>query len=592
MSNTPSPTSARTGNGILDFIEWLGNKIPEPAVLFALFAAIVVVVAAIGDAAGWKVQPVQPKVQLVEKKDASGNVVTHADGKPVMIPVLGRDGRPEIILEKKGDPIAPRTLLTSEGIYWMFSSMLRNFTHLPALGLIFVSILGIGLAEKFGMFGAAMRWLAQIAPKPLLTPIIVMVGANSSLASDAGYIILPPLAAALYAAMGRSPIAGLAAAFSGVAGGFCAGFSLNASDTFMAGQAQQAAQIIDPARDVLPTANWVFKGVSVLVLMVAGWLVTDKIVEPRLLAAEKNKSPGAPADAADQKTIHDMSLSSVEKRGLLAALVAMIAVTGVFLALIFMPGAPLHGQGQQTLANGHVLMSGPATALKGEGTNALRLLEAPGHRWAHVIVPMMLFVFLIPGMAYGIVVGTLRTQKDFVDAMQSGVKSIVPVLTIMFFLGQFVEYFKYTQLDRMLAYAGGQLLVSADLPIPLLIVAFILIVIAGDFAMSGLMSKFAVMAPIFVPMFMFVGISPELMMACYRIGDSVVNVVTPLNSYALIVLAVLQKYKPGAGLGTQIALMLPYSVVYFLFWTALLLAWYMVGADLGPGGPLTYTPPH
>jgi aminobenzoyl-glutamate transport protein len=144
----------------------------------------------------------------------------------------------------------------------------------------------------------------------------------------------------------------------------------------------------------------------------------------------------------------------------------------------------------------------------------------------------------------------------------------------------------------MLAYAGGQLLVSADLPIPVLIVAFILIVIAGDFAMSGLMSKFAVMAPIFVPMFMFVGISPELMMACYRIGDSVVNVVTPLNSYALIVLAVLQKYKPGAGLGTQIALMLPYSVVYFLFWTGLLLVWYLVGADLGPGGPLTYTPPH
>lgn len=587
MSNSPSPTSASTGNGILDFIEWLGNKIPEPAVLFALFAAIVVVVAAIGDAAGWKVQPVQPKVQLVEKKDASGNVVTHADGKPVMIPVLGPDGRPEIILEKKGDPIAPRTLLTSEGIYWMFSSMLRNFTHLPALGLIFVSILGIGLAEKFGMFGAAMRWLAQIAPKPLLTPIIVMVGANSSLASDAGYIILPPLAAALYAAMGRSPIAGLAAAFSGVAGGFCAGFSLNASDTFMAGQAQQAAQIIDPERTVLPTANWIFKGVSVLVLMVAGWLVTDKIVEPRLLAAEKPKGTGT-----EEKTIHDMSLSPVEKRGLLAALVAMIAVTGVFLALIFTPGAPLYGDGQQTLANGHVLMSGPATALKGEGTNALRLLEAPGHRWAHVIVPMMLFVFLIPGMAYGIVVGTLRTQKDFVDAMQSGVKSIVPVLTIMFFLGQFVEYFKYTQLDRMLAYAGGQLLVSADLPIPVLIVAFILIVIAGDFAMSGLMSKFAVMAPIFVPMFMFVGISPELMMACYRIGDSVVNVVTPLNSYALIVLAVLQKYKPGAGLGTQIALMLPYSVVYFLFWTGLLLVWYLVGANLGPGGPLTYTPPH
>jgi aminobenzoyl-glutamate transport protein len=383
--------------------------------------------------------------------------------------------------------------------------------------------------------------------------------------------------------VGRSPIAGLAAAFSGVAGGFCAGFSLNASDTFMAGQAQQAAQIIDPAREVLPTANWAFKGVSALVLMLAGWLVTDKIVEPRLLAAGKPAGP-----AADHQTLESMSLTPVERRGLLAALLTMTVVTGAFLALILTPGAPLHGEGQQTLANGHVLMSGPASAPPGSG--ALRLLEAPGHRWAHAIVPMMLFVFLLPGMAYGLVVGTLRSQKDLVDAMQSGVRTIVPVLVIMFFLGQFVEYFRYTQLDRMLAYAGGQLLVSADLPIPILILAFVLIVIAGDFAMSGLMSKFAVMAPIFVPMFMFVGISPELMMAGYRIGDSVVNVVTPLNSSALIVLAVLQKYKPGAGLGTQIALMLPYSVVYFLFWTGLLLAWYLLGVDLGPGGPLTYTP--
>lgn len=584
MDATPSRPAANNGR-LLDLIERLGNKIPEPAILFAIFAVLVIIIAAIGDAAGWTVQPVQPIVQLVDKIGADGQVVRHADGTPVQVPVLGPDGRPEITLTPKGDPIAPRTLLTSEGVYWMFSSMLRNFTHLPALGLIFVSILGIGLAEKFGMFGAAMRWLAQIAPKQLLTPIIVMVGANSSLASDAGYIILPPLAAALYAAMGRSPIAGLAAAFSGVAGGFCAGFSLNASDTFMAGQAQQAAHIIDPERDVLPTANWFFKAASVVVLMFAGWLVTDKLVEPRLLAAERAK--GA---ATDQLTIESMALTPLEKRGLLAALFTMLLVTGVFMALIFIPGAPLHGEGQQTLANGHVLMSGPADTLKGDAPGSLRLVESPGQRWAHVIVPMMLFIFLLPGMAYGVVVGTLRTQKDFVDAMQSGVRSIVPVLVIMFFLGQFVEYFKYTRLDRMLAYAGGQLLVDASLPIPVLIVTFVFLVILGDFAMSGLMSKFAVMAPIFVPMFMFVGISPELMMACYRIGDSVVNVITPLNSYALIVLAVLQKYKPGAGLGSQIALMLPYSVVYFLIWTGFLLLWYLTGLPLGPGGSLTYVP--
>jgi aminobenzoyl-glutamate transport protein len=586
MLPTGADSSAKRGR-LLDLIERVGNSIPEPAILFAIFAALVVAIAAIGDAAGWSVQPVQPVVQLVDKLGPDGRVMRHDDGTAIRVPVLDERGRPEITLEPKGEPITPRTMLTSEGVYWMLSSMLRNFTHLPALGLIFVSILGIGLAEKFGMFGAAMRWLAQIAPKRLLTPIIVMVGANSSLASDAGYIILPPLAAALYAALGRSPIAGLAAAFSGVAGGFCAGFSLNASDTFMAGQAQQAAHIIDPERGVLPTANWYFKAASVVVLMLAGWLVTDKIVEPRLLAAERAKRAGD-----EQGTIQSMSLTAMERRGLLVALAVMLAVTGAFMALIFIPGAPLQGEGQQTLANGHVLLSGPAEAARGQASSAVRLVEPAGHRWAQVIVPMMLFVFLLPGMAYGMVVGTLRTQKDFVEAMQSGVRSIVPVLLIMFFLAQFVEYFKYTRLDRMLAYAGGQLLVDASLPIPVLVVAFVLLVILGDFAMSGLMSKFAVMVPIFVPMFMFVGISPELMMASYRIGDSVVNVITPLNSYALIVLAVLQKYKPGAGLGSQIALMLPYSVVYFFAWTGFLLLWYLVGLPLGPGGELRYVPPH
>jgi aminobenzoyl-glutamate transport protein len=579
------PTARGASARVLDAIEWVGNKIPEPAILFALFAGLVIIIAGVGEALGWKVQPVQPSVTLVEKLDAAGRGVLDADGAPVRVPRLGPDGRPEVVLEPKGEPITPRSLLNGQGVYWMLSSMLRNFTHLPALGLIFVSILGIGLAEKFGLFGAAMRWLASISPRPLLTPIIVMVGANSSIASDAGYIILPPLAAALYAAVGRSPVAGLAAAFSGVAGGFCAGFSLNASDTFMAGQASQAAHIIDPARGVVATANWYFKGASVIVLMLSGWFVTDRIIEPRLM-----REGGAAG--GDTSAIAAMALEALEKRGLVLAGIAMLGVTGVFLAMMFLPGWPLHGTGQQTLADGSVLFSGPAEAPKGVGAASLRALERPGPKWSHIIVPMMFLVFLIPGVVYGVSTGRLRTQKDFIDGLTHGARSVVPVLVIMFFLGQFVEYFKYTRLDQMLAYAGGQVLVSAKLPTPVLLVAFVALVVLGDFAMSGLTSKFAVMAPIFVPMFMFVGISPELMMAGYRIGDSVVNVITPLNSYALIVLAVLQKYKPGAGLGTQIALMVPYSVVYFIAWTTLLLAWYALGLDLGPGGPLSYTPPH
>jgi aminobenzoyl-glutamate transport protein len=221
---------------------------------------------------------------------------------------------------------------------------------------------------------------------------------------------------------------------------------------------------------------------------------------------------------------------------------------------------------------------------------APRLVESPSARWSQVIVPMIFLAFLLPGMVYGRLTGALRNQQDFVAALNHGIRSVVPVLVIVFFLAQFVNYFAYTHLDRMLAYAGGALLFDAQLPVPLLLVLFVGVVILGDFTMSGMLSKFGVLAPIFIPMFMIVGMSPELTTAAYRIGDSVVNIVTPLNSYLLIVLAVLQKYRPAAGLGTLISLMVPYSVVLGVVWTLLLVVWYLSGMPLGPSAPLHFTP--
>ena len=221
---------------------------------------------------------------------------------------------------------------------------------------------------------------------------------------------------------------------------------------------------------------------------------------------------------------------------------------------------------------------------------APRLSETPGPRWSQVIVPLIFLLFLVPGTLYGRMTGQLRSQADFVDALMHGIRSIVPVLVILFFLAQFVGVMGYSGLDRMLAYAGGSALFEASLPIPLLLVLFVLVVVFGDFAMSGMLSKFGVLAPIFIPMFMIVGMSPELTTAAYRIGDSVVNIVTPLNSYLLIILAVFQKYRGGAGLGTLIALMLPYSLVLGIAWTLLLVAWSVTGIPLGPGAPLHYLP--
>ncbi|MFN9078262.1 MAG: AbgT family transporter, partial [bacterium] len=495
-------------------------------------------------------------------------------GAPVMVPKLDARGKPEVALvgqtDKDGNPVylEPRSLLTADGIYWMLSSMVRNFTGLPALGLVFVSMLGIGLAEKFGMFSALMRGLAMITPRRFLTPMIVLIGANSSVASDAGYIILPPLAAALYLAVNRPPIAGLAAAFAGVAGGFGGGIFPTAADGFLAGVATSSAHIIDPSyHPVDPTHNLYFKAASSVLIMFAGWFVTDRIVEPRL----KRLAPGAGYD--DAPSLSELALKPDEKRGLIAAAVVAVVVLGAFAAAVRIEGGPLHGKGLPMLAN-----NTPAPG------------EREGERWSQVIVPMILLVFMLPAMAFGFVTGALRSQKDFIDGIYHGIRTIVPVLAIAFFMGQFVNYFQYTGLDRMLAYAGGSLLVSADLPVPLLIVLFVLLVVAGDFAMSGMLSKFGVLAPIFIPMFMMIGMSPELTTAAYRIGDSVVNIITPLNSYLLIILVALQKYNKDAGLGSLISLMLPYSLVFGILWTLFLLAWYWSGYPLGTDAPLNYIP--
>lgn len=598
MSNANSASSAAPARrSLLDRIEWLGNQLPEPPILFSILAGIVILLSALGAALEWQVQPVKPVVI-----DASASGAGEASGTP---PMPGDSGRQAIELRPSGAPIESRSLLTGDGIYWMFSSMLRNFASMPALPLIFVAMLGIGLAERFGFFSALMRWLAFLTPRRYLTPMVVFLGANSSVASDAGYIILPPLAAALFLAVGRHPVAGLAAAFAGVAGGFGAGLFPTGGDGVLAGFAQDAARVIDPGYTVTILHNFWFKSVSALVVTAAGWYVTDRVVEPRL-----DRLHPEDRNSGDTRAMADMALKPEERRALHTSLLAMAVLLAGFAALILVPGMPLHGEGKQTLANGRVLVQQAVTIMPADHETSAptydvlsrepftiveaevpgRLVETPGPRWSQVIVPIILIVFLFPGLVYAWRTGQLRSQRDFNDAIYHGIRSIVPVLVILFFLAQFVNYLSYSNLDRMLAYAGGSLLFDAALPIGLLIVLFIGVVIAGDFAMSGMLSKFGVLAPIFIPMFMMVGMSPELTTAAYRIGDSVVNIVTPLNSYMLIILAVLQRYRANAGVGTLLALMVPYSVVLGICWTLLLLAFYALGLPLGPGAGQRYVP--
>lgn len=578
MNPAPPSSLPRVDPGWLARLERIGNRLPDPPLLFALLCFAIILLSAACAASGWSVQPVRPQLVSVE---------------------VGNTPRLEVV--PAGDPIQARSLATVDGAYWMISSMLRNFTGLPALGLIFVAMLGIGAAEKLGFFTAAMRGLALRTPGRLLTPAVIFIGTNSSVASDAGYIVLPPLAAALFHAVGRPPLAGLAAAFAGVAGGFGAGFFPTGGDGALAGFAQDAAHVLDPEYSVNILHNFYFKAGSAVVVTLAGWWVTDRWVEPRLQAS--SPTPPSPAMAGDA-----LHLTPLERRGLRVAVGTMAAVLAIFATLILVPGMPLHGTGLPTLPDGRVVVhhavtlqnAGPSVPAHDvlarepfqitESAVRGRLVEGAGPRWSQAVVPIIFLTFLIPGIAYGLVTGSLKSQRDLVDALHSGVRAIAPVLVIAFFMGQFVNYFAYTRLDRMLAYSGGSALIQASLPPLVLLVLFILLVIAGDFAISGMLSKFGVLAPIFIPMFMMAGLSPELTTAAYRIGDSVVNVVTPLNSYLLVILAVMQKYRAAAGLGSLVALMLPYSMVFGVVWTLFLLGWYSLGLPLGPLAELHYLP--
>lgn len=526
------PTPPVSGFRFLDFIERVGNRFPEPVLIFAGLAVVAIALSAVGAALGWHVQPVTPKL------DAQNKIT---------------------LVAREGGPIFVQSLTTIEGVYWMLANMVRNFTSFPPLGLIITCMLGIGVAERVGMFATLMRFLAMLTPRKLLTPMIIFLGCNASIASDAGYLILPPLAAALFYAVGRHPLAGAGAAFAGVAGGFGAGFFVTGADTVLAGFATAAGRGIDPTVNVLATTNWYFKAASVFVLTAAGWAVTDLFIEKRLRRS-------SPVNTAEQPT-ELVAPTPTEKRALGVSLLVMLAFIGLYIAMVKLPGWPLYGDGQPLPT------------------------DRPSARWSQVLVPMMFFIFLAPGLTYGFMTGKLRTQQSVCDAFYSSVRTLAPVIAMAFFAAQFLAYFQYSNLDKLMAYGGGKLLVRLDLPTPVLLVVFILTIILADFAMSSMTAKFAVLAPIVIPMFMMTGVSPDLTTAGYRIGDSVVNIITPLNTYMPIVLLVIQKYRTGAGVGSLISLMIPYSLVFGIVWIAFFLLWYFAGLNLGPDAGLLYTPP-
>ena len=448
------------------------------------------------------------------------------------------------------ETITPVNLMTVAGLHRILTGLVTNFTSFAPLGTVLVSLIGIGVAEHSGLIGAALRQLVLAAPRFLLTPVMVFAGVMSNMASEIGYVLLVPLAGLVFLAAKRHPILGMAAAFAGVSGGYSANLLLGTIDPLLAGLSQEAARIIDPAYTVSPAANWYFMIVSTFLVTGLGWWVTERFVARRF--------PDAPKEEGDEVI---EQITAAEKRGLLFALVATAALT----ALVLWGTVPADG-----------FLRDPETG---------DLLNSPFLRG---IVALIFAYGVFAGVAYGIGAGTIRSDEDVVKGMGASMSTLGIYLVLTFFAAQFVAFFNWTQLGLIFAVQGAGVLQQLELPGIVLFAGFILLTAVANLFMGSASAKWALMAPVFIPMFMLLGYSPELTQIGYRIGDSVTNIISPMMSYFALIIAFVQRYEPKAGIGTVVAVMLPYSMVFLAGWTLLFALWMAMGWPIGPGSPLQY----
>jgi aminobenzoyl-glutamate transport protein len=459
-----------------------------------------------------------------------------------------------------GKVVTPVNLLSLEGLHRILTNLVTNFTGFAPLGTVLVALIGIGVAEHSGLLGAALRLLVLSSPRRLLTPILVFAGVMSNMASEIGYVLLVPLAGLIFQAAGRHPILGMAAAFAGVSGGYSANLLIGTIDPLLAGLSQEAARIVDPAYTVSPLANWYFMAVSTPWITLLGWFVTERIVAPRF--------PDRPTQRFEAESADASRVTAAERRGLRWAGWATLALTLLVVWSTLPPG----------LAPGAGFLRDAKTG---------ELLNSP---LLSGVVGIIFLYGVIPGIAYGVGAGTIRSDEDVIKGMSQSMSTLGGYLVLVFFAAQFVAFFNWTQLGLVFAVNGAGALKELGLPAVPLFVAFILLTATVNLFMGSASAKWALMAPVFVPMFMLLGFSPELTQVAYRVGDSVTNIISPMMSYFALIIAFFQRYEPKAGIGTLIATMLPYSVTFLLGWSLLFAAWLAFGLPIGPQAPLEYVP--
>ncbi len=492
----------------LNFIEKGGNALPHPGTLFAILAIIVLILSAVGHYLSWTV--VHP---------ATGEIIQTVN------------------------------LLSKEGIHHILLTMVSHYTGFAPLGIVMVALLGIGIAEASGLISAAIRLLIFKAPPKSITFVIVMAGIISNMASDLGYLLIIPMAGIIFHSLGRHPVAGMAAAFAGVSGGFSANLFIGTIDPLLAGLSTEAAQIIDPDYYVLPTANFYFMFVSTFVIAISATWVTNKFIEPRL-----GKYTGKVEPEPMER------LSAVEKKALKYTMLVVL----IWIVLIIIGLYPQDG-----------FLRGPENSV----------LRSP------VLKGFIAFLFLIAGsmgIVYGGITGRFKSDKDVIKGMVESFKSLSAFLVLVFFASQFVAFFKESNLGLVIAVEGANMLHRAEIGMIPLLLLFILLSGFINLFMGSASAKWAILGPVFIPMFMLLGYSPELSQAVFRVGDSVTNIISPMMSFFALIIVYFEKYDENAGLGTIISTMIPYTIVFTILWSILLILWTSFGLPLGPGAPIYY----
>ena len=497
----------------LAWIERIGNRLPDPAALFVLALGVVWLASAL--LAGYEFS------------------VPSADGARTL---------------------AIQNQLSGESLASFLSGMVTTFTGFAPLGVVLVALLGVGVAEHTGFINALLKALLAVTRKSLLSPMLLLVAIVSHTAADAGYVLVIPLGGVIFYAAGRHPLAGIACAFAGVSGGFGANFIPSGIDPLLQGFTQQAAQILDTSREVNPLSNWAFTSASSLLVILVGWYITDRLIEPRLQST--------PVDGDDAEGTTLAPNTAQEKKALWAG-VGVLVLGVVALTLAVLPEqSPLRSpEGEITAFSAPLMQS---------------------------IVPLIFILFLVPGAVYGYVAGTVQTHRDLIKGMSKSMETMSYYLVMIFFCAQFTAAFGRSNLGALLAVLGADFLQFLGLPGGVTVVGIILLATGVNLLVGSASGKWALLAPIFVPVLMQVGLSPELTQAAYRIGDSSTNIITPLMPYFPLVVAFSQRWVKGTGIGTITSLMLPYSVSLLGMWTLFLLLYWGLGIPLGLSATYTY----